>query len=484
MKVTQMDVTPLRAARGYVSTATLVGGVLASIALAVICSIPAHAAVPAIALNKGQVHFWTGPVIDSARVADPSLCGSAGTCLEYPVRVMSPHAGVLRAGLQTADESNNWAVVLIDPSGNQVSSGTTYELDGLGQNFDVEVWAHHPAPGTWTVEVVPENVQHGSFQMRAALDPRAAWPSTNPAIVHGHRRTGIYDMAPDLAADAPWALTFTQPTPMAAVETGNVLAAAGLHHASATAAGQRAYDCLPEETLEQGAHRCLRFSSGFANVGPGTFEVYGDSSAPVAPSGGTLYQNIYRSNGTHWSRQAGTFQFHDIHAHYHVLGIATFYIYRVLAHHKLAQAGTVLKEGFCLGNVKIFNWDSFAQDEIDPNSQDNCEPSPQSDGSWRFYQGITAGWEDVYVWQTSGQYVDFAGDPDGVYLLRMVVNPSNHLLEADAGRDHNDVAYTYFRVRGEDIYTLERGRGSSPWDPHKQVVDPVFGELPGPAERH
>lgn len=435
----------------------------------------ALAATSVRSLSEGHAQFWNGPEISDERVAEPSLCGTAGTCIDYPVRVSSTHAGVFRAALQTADESNNWAVVLLDPSGHQVASGTTYQLDGLGQNFNVEVWAHHPVPGTWTVRVVPENVQNGTFQIRAALDPPVFWPPTDPAVVHGKPRKGIFNEPPDLAADAPWSLTFTQPTPMLAIESGNVLAAAGLHHASATAAGQNVYDCLPEETLQQHAHRCLRFSSGFSDLGPGTFEVYGSSSGPVAPSGGPLYQVIYRSNGTHWSRRAGMFMFHDIHLHYHVMGIADFEIYHVLTHHKLVKAGTVLKEGFCLGNVKIFNWDSFAQDEIDPNSQDNCEPSPQPDGTWRFYQGITPGWEDVYVWQTSGQYVDFANDPDGDYLLRMVVNPYNHLLESDSGTDHNDVAYTYFRVTGDNIHVIQRGRGTSPWDRHRQLEDPVFG---------
>lgn len=470
--VSERATVPARAAAWIgLASVVFVGAMLAAGAVPVL----AASAVPS--LRERQALFWSGPEVSSERVPDPSLCGSAGACIDYPVRVLSTHAGVLRAGLQSADESNNWGLELIDPSGHAVASGTTYELDGLGQNFNVEVWAHHPAPGTWTIRIVPENVQNGTFQMRVALDPKVSWPSTNPELVHGKLRRGVYNVPPDLAADAPWALTFTQPTPMLAIETGNPLAAAGVHHASASVGGQSIYDCLPEETLQQNAHRCLRFSSGFSDVGPGIFEVYGDSgNSPVAPNGGPLYQDIYRSNGTHWSRKAGMFMFHDIHAHYHVMGIANFEIFHVLAHHKLVGAGTVLKEGFCLGNVKIFNWDSFAQDEIDPNSQDNCEPSPQSDGTWRFYQGIEPGWEDVYVWQTSGQYVDFANDPDGTYLLRMVVNPDNYLLESDSGHDHNDVAYTYFTVTGDNIRIVQRGRGMSPWDPHRQVLDPVFGE--------
>ena len=97
-------------------------------------------------------------------------------------------------------------------------------------------------------------------------------------------------MPPDLAADPPWHLTFRQPLPMAVVEGGNFTALAGAHNTDTTVAGQQTYGCLPEETVEQGAHRCLRFTSGFASLGPGKFEVYGSSTTPVATEGGPLYQ--------------------------------------------------------------------------------------------------------------------------------------------------------------------------------------------------
>jgi hypothetical protein len=476
--------------------------------------VPAQAAgTPAVgSLSTGHSVFWQGGYVDNEeRVPDPSLCGVTGPCFDYTVDVHSVGAKNLRVALQSADESNNWDVVLISPSGKQVASGTTYTFFGFGEDFDVEVWAPNPAPGAWTVEVVPENVEHGTFEMRAAVDPVINWPASNPMLrtVHTARmvkrcrrstakgrrkakrctekrvritrtvaRTGVYDVPPDLAADAPWDLTFTQPLSMVGpLEGGNVVAIAGVHDANSTVAGQSTYDCLPDETVQQHAQRCLRFSSGFSDLGPGRFEVYGSSSTPVAPEGGPLYQVVYRSNGTSYTRRAGTFMFHVPHLHYHVMGIAQFYIYRVLAPGKLVSAGTVLKEGFCLGDVKIFNWYSFAQDEINPESPDNCEPTPESDGSWRVYEGIDPGYEDVYVWQTSGQFVDFANDPDGYYLLRVVVNPDNYILEADPSHA-NDVAYTYFKVTGNDIYILQRGRGTSPWDPHRQIENPVYGENP------
>jgi hypothetical protein len=54
--------------------------------------------------------------------------------------------------------------------------------------------------------------------------------------------------------------------------------------------------------------------------------------------------------------------------------------------------------------------------------------------------------------------------------------PLNYILEADAGHDTNNVAYTYFCLTGNDIDVIERGHGTSPWDPNKIVENPVFGE--------
>jgi hypothetical protein len=494
-----MSVTLLGVAARVAAVLTIVGSIVGTVCGA------AAADQPPTALTEGHPVFWNGPQIASERVDVPALCDIEAPCLKYKVTITSQHAKVLRVGLRTPDDSNGWEVALYDPTGMPAADSTTYTLHGVAEDFDLEAWVHNPAPGTWTIEVVPNNVKDGTFQMRAALDPVVKWPASNPNLVTIHSsktvrtcsrtkrrqscrvrhvskvrsvpRNGLYDIPPDLAADAPWHLTFEQPTPMVVVESGNFAAMAGLHNTSASVADQPAYDCLPEETVEQGGHHCLRFTSGFANLGPGKFEVYGSSSSPVAVNGGPLFQDVYRSNGSHYARPAGAFTFHQIHAHYHVLGIAKFELYPVTAPGKLGAPSDVLKEGFCLGDIKMYDWYSFAQSEVSPNSPDNCEPAPQGDGTWRFYEGIDQGWEDSYKWQTSGQFVNFGNSPDGLYLLRVTVNPYHYILEADGSRGSNDVAYTYFKVTGNDIHVLERGHGTSPWDPHKTVENPVFGEV-------
>jgi invasion protein IalB len=360
----------------------------------------ALAAKPVASLKTGQSAFWKGAYVTSARVQDPSLCGVAGPCFEYPIRVRSAGAKVLRVAIETSDDSNGWEVRLLDPSGHEVTSGTTYTLDGIAENYDVEVFAHDPAPGLWTAQVIPLNVKNGDFRARAALQATTPPSTTEQEAKSAHvscakekrrrdagqRKRCVGPVPPDLAPDPPWHITFDQPPPMVVVEGGNYTALLGIHDPTMEFAGQSAYDCLPEETIEQHAQHCLRFTSGFASLGPGPFEVYGSSSSPVAPGGGPLHQVVYRSDGSSYSRRAGRFEFHQVHLHYHVLGIARFQFFHVGAHHHLTPAGQVLKEGFCLGNIKLYDWEAFTQSEIDPRSADNCEPAPQPDGSWRFYE--------------------------------------------------------------------------------------------------
>ena len=80
--------------------------------------------------------------------------------------------------------------------------------------------------------------------------------------------------------------------------------------------------------------------------------------------------------------------------------------------------------------------------------------------------GLTPGWGDVYRWQRPGQYVEFAGQGDGTYVVRSTVDKANHILEAD---EMDNTSYALIRVVGRTIRILERGRGASPWDPKKVV---------------
>jgi hypothetical protein len=80
--------------------------------------------------------------------------------------------------------------------------------------------------------------------------------------------------------------------------------------------------------------------------------------------------------------------------------------------------------------------------------------------------GLSPGWGDVYRWQRPGQYVDFGSNGDGLYVVRTTVDIENKILETN---DNDNSAYALVKVVGDQVQLLERGWGTSPFDPHKVV---------------
>jgi hypothetical protein len=102
------------------------------------------------------------------------------------------------------------------------------------------------------------------------------------------------------------------------------------------------------------------------------------------------------------------FEFAPCHNHYHFRDFATYQLLDASSR----QVAIGLKVGFCLEDIR--RWDSNAP----PTDFYTCD-----------FQGIQAGWVDVYVSSLPCQWIDLAGVPAGVYTLRVQVDPANHLTE-------------------------------------------------------
>ena len=84
--------------------------------------------------------------------------------------------------------------------------------------------------------------------------------------------------------------------------------------------------------------------------------------------------------------------------------------------------------------------------------------------------GLSTGWGDVYRWQRPGQFVDFDGQGDGYYVVQAIVDIAHNV----EGTQNDNVSYAYIHIVGDRIDIIERGLGTSPWDPNKRTV-PVLG---------
>jgi hypothetical protein len=427
-----------------------------------------------IDLEIGKPAFWYGGQIENTKVEDPSLCGIAGPCPTF--KLVVPDGGDrLRVAYDTPFRTNTFGLQLTSPE------GTTTTVTGSNV-FDAEAFAAKPAPGTWTVRMVPEDVGDGFFRMRAKLEGA---PAPRPATP--------VPLLPNLKAVPPYEFGFVAPAnPLNAAyppDTVNPpLSAGGVEPLSCTAD-----EMAPDEAGGGGATECLRLTSGPINVGDGpfikTFKFASDAAnGGLSADGAYIYghskQEIVWSDGSTTTRPGGTYAFHTTHAHFHDEGVLTYELFRVDGQ-DLVPAGKGTKSGFCPADQLMGEWRSFGQAPSgDYGTGDTATGScygAADDGMI----ALTRGWGDVYRWQRPGQYVEFSGNGNGLYVVRSTVDKGNTTLETN---ENDNSSYALIRVNGHQVDELERGQGMSPFDPNKVVFtgygpasqDP-YGALPDTA---
>lgn len=168
--------------------------------------------------------------------------------------------------------------------------------------------------------------------------------------------------------------------------------------------------------------RALRFDTASVNYGPGRFELVGGQ---VIGSTQLVNQRVFRTDGTNYLRPAGTMTYHPAHGHIHFDDWTQF---RLKVMTPTGGVGNVVavgeKTSFCI--LELVNWDPSAPGH-------NTAPGYSSCGQ---FQGLRAGWGDVYGATLAGQYINLTGVPDGIYWLEGEVDPNNGVLELS---DNNNI---------------------------------------------
>ena len=393
-------------------------------------------------LGVGMATFWQGGYVDG-HVVTSQLPASAACqvthCWTWKLD-LTASATRLRVGLDTPSRESSFTVEVLDAAGATVGSATN------SNRFDIEAFVAAPAKGRYTVRVVPRDAAFARFRLRA----KAEGP------LPAYRKKTL--LLPNLQATPPYEFTFTAPAnPL------NGLYPPDTVNPPLDAFGYHPVSCAVDETVENGAKRCLRLTTGPRNAGAGPMDL---GYVPVDHQLGVLAegpvtQYLHWSDGSTTSRPAGTFLFHKTHGHYHYQNILDYAIYKVGAGNTLTPAGHGTKAGFSPADQLFADWSSFSQAQ---GAFIEGVSTSRSVGGSTF--GLSVGWGDVYRWQRPGQYVEFAGNGDGLYVVRTVVDIKNHVLESD---ETDNAAYAYIQVTGESVRIIERGQGMSPWDPRKKV---------------
>lgn len=219
-----------------------------------------------------------------------------------------------------------------------------------------------------------------------------------------------------------------------------------------TGPGDSVGSCYPDETAEDGASRCLRFDQIISNDGEGALELrLGLPHDPAAEP--RAFQRTYWSDGSSEDRDAGTFELHPTHGHFHYESFARSALYPSnAAGERLsddAQA-TGHKVSFCIVDVEMSHWGERG-DGPRTYVPPGCLHPTESDDDYEYMvQGITRGWADVYDWYLQGQYIEVSALSDGYYILENVADPDDLVREAD---EDNNCGSTHIR-----LYDMETDR--------------------------
>lgn len=161
----------------------------------------------------------------------------------------------------------------------------------------------------------------------------------------------------------------------------------------------------------------LRFNTTSWNNGAGPLELV---AGEVETGSGKqkVYQRVYLSDGTSFLNYAGSFTYHAAHDHIHFDDYALYTLQPLNAPGGSLRTGS--KTTFCV---------------MDTTKVDTSLPGAPAQAAYstcgRFVQGMSVGWGDTYGSHLAGQEIDFTDNADGVYALKIEIDPKKLILESN-----------------------------------------------------
>jgi len=175
-------------------------------------------------------------------------------------------------------------------------------------------------------------------------------------------------------------------------------------------------------------HLLLRFDGFVHNRGAGAFEMRG--SQRVGTDMTLTQQRIYRSDGSFFDDASRDPQIvwepADGHDHWHLKNAARYSLWNS---DKTAEVAPGLKVGFCLIDSQRRETNGPTSAAYTTGQNNFCgQGNPQLSS---IFEGVSAGWRDLYDRTLAFQWVDITDVQPGVYLLRGDIDPDDIVRESD-----------------------------------------------------
>lgn len=211
--------------------------------------------------------------------------------------------------------------------------------------------------------------------------------------------------------------------------------------------------CDAYERVEDGAARCLRYDTIFGNFGRGALELR--YRIDQLGRDQQVRQRVFRRDGTFKELVADRYELHPAHAHFHY---ANFAVARLWDSDETGRrlgkkpVRVSKKAGFCITDGQKY-WNDDRAGEQTYKYPDACWPTNPGDQTISQINGLSVGWTDAYESSRTSQYVEVTGLTDGYYILEVVIDPLNTLLEVD---DTNNTTSAFILLRGGEAKVAAR----------------------------
>jgi phosphodiesterase/alkaline phosphatase D-like protein len=171
----------------------------------------------------------------------------------------------------------------------------------------------------------------------------------------------------------------------------------------------------------------LRFNGYIHNAGPGALEFRGSRTTPAEPM--HAFQRIYYADGS-FKEEPSAAEFIYVtaagHNHWHLQNVAKYSLWNSA---RTAEVAPSQKVGFCLTD------DEHVEPNVGPtvavykDAANGCEDNHPEATS--LFEGVSAGWRDLYSSTVAFQWVNASNVPPGEYWLREDVNPTGVIKEGE-----------------------------------------------------
>lgn len=187
----------------------------------------------------------------------------------------------------------------------------------------------------------------------------------------------------------------------------------------------------------------LRFSTTSWNNGSGPFQL---EAGPVDTGGGKqqVFQRVFNSDGTSALFFAGWFEWHNGHNHFHFDDYALYTLQPINAAGASSRTGA--KTTFCVMDTTRINGSL-------PGAPTNAAYSTCGNQ----IQGMSVGWGDTYGAHLAGQEIDFTDNADGIYQLKIEIDPKKLMVESNK---NDNVSCALIGVKKPSTVTVVDASGS------------------------